>query len=476
MDSAKVKSLLESYCKENRYKKPKYIVISKTNVKYRDYYGVSVEVKGVLTVEGFGISKRLAEKNAAIKALIKFNVIKEEDIRPQEVDNKEIKINNNELKVPTNNEDFGYNNEGLVVDENSVKANDSNSESKNDFDNNSSLFLSSEQNSEQVLNSSSNEINKSNDSIDGEIFKEEINAIESNKANTEISKFGQFENNNAISLLIEFCLKKRIPIPFYDYNYNKGVFCCQCRIEFNYDNWINEFIGLGTGDNLKSAKIAAAEHVINQLQENNLFFDAFQRKNGVKNEFEFNGENNNELNIDESYDKRKIMKSKSQELCCVESNDHKLSAHSFESLNIVTEEKTNEDFEKNKTTNECAIEGSEKFSQSLQEISQNENNSKADDNNNRDNHINTPIIVCQDFRIKVNNPIGYLQEFSFKNSLKAPEYSEELKTGEENCPLFIVKCVLNVENREIVGWGSGKRKRSAKKAAAGDVVRKIVNC
>jgi dsRNA-specific ribonuclease len=474
MYSTEVKSLLESHCKQNRYKKPKYIIVSKTNEKYRDYYRVSVQVKGVLIVDGFGISKRFAERNAAIKALIKFNVVKEEDILPQEVDNKEIKINKNELKVPTNNEDFGHNNEGLVADENSVEADNSNSESKNDFDNSSSLFLSSEQNSKQVLNSSSNEINKSDDIIDKELFKEEINAIQSNKANTEISKFGRFENN-AISLLIEFCLKKRIPIPFYDYNYNEGVFCCQCRIEFNYDNWINEFIGLGTGDNLKSAKTAAAEDVINQLQENNLFFDAFQRKNGVKNEFEFNRENNNELNVDESYDKRKIMKTKSQELCCVESNDHKLSAHSFESLNIITEGKTDEDFEKNKPTNECAIEGSEKFSESLQEISQNENNSKADDNNNCDNHINTPIIVCQNFRIKVNNPIGYLQEFCFKNSLKVPEYSEELKTGEEHCPLFIAKCVLNVENREIVGWGSGKRKKRAKRAAAEDVVRKIIN-
>jgi dsRNA-specific ribonuclease len=472
MNSKKVKSLLVSYCKENQYKNPKYKVISKINEKYRDYYKVSVEVKGVLNVDGFGISKRFAEKNAAIEALIKFNVINEKDIRPQEVDNKEIKVNKNELKVPTNNEDFGHNNEGLVVDENSVKADNSNSESKNDFDNNSLLFPSSEQNSEQVLNSSSNEINKSDDSINEEMFKEEINSIQSNKENTETSKL----ENNAISLLIEFCLKKRIPIPFYDYNYNEGVFCCQCRIEFNYDNWIYEFIGLGTGDNLKSAKIAAAEHVINQLQENNLFFDAFQRKNGVRNELEFNGETNNELNVDESYDKRKIMKSKSQELCCVESNDHKLSVHSFESLNIVTEEKTNEDFEKNKTTNECSIEGFEKFCESLQEISQNENNSKADDNNNRDNHINTPISVGQNLRIKVNNPIGYLQEFCFKNSLKVPEYSEELKIGEEHCPLFVAKCVLNVENREIVGWGSGKRKKRAKKAAAEDVVRKIINC
>lgn len=71
-DLSKAEHLLEILCKRNSYKKPKYVVISQSSDGYLEYYKVKVEIKDQLIVFGYGISKRIARKKAAIIAYEKL--------------------------------------------------------------------------------------------------------------------------------------------------------------------------------------------------------------------------------------------------------------------------------------------------------------------------------------------------------------------------------------------------------------------
>jgi len=101
MDITESKIKLKSYCVENGYENPSYEKISKVKEGVRKFYKVRVSVDGLITTEGEGVSKRIAEYKAAINALNDLNVIKNE--KNKELNNKE-NNNNNESNLEVNEE------------------------------------------------------------------------------------------------------------------------------------------------------------------------------------------------------------------------------------------------------------------------------------------------------------------------------------------------------------------------------------
>jgi len=322
-DLREAKIRLRSYCVENQYEKPTYERISKTKEGVRKIYTVRVSIDGVIAAEGNGVSRRIAEYKAAINALNELNV-KSEQNKDQEFNDKENKYvadenglekndeNNSESKDESNDQQLVNGKEEEVseeVKENGIKIDDKNDSNNEGYNIESETFLRTVRNSisanneeNKDENSVENSIDSSNDknSYNDENIEETMDSMNStdeainkikpkarnvsfsketkdadiiksnnDKNNEKTPKFRPIEKN-AASVLLDFCMKKRLPLPFYDSRYTEGSFWLKCSIELESDDGKQEFQGLGCGDTLKAAKIVAAEDVIQQLKDKNL--------------------------------------------------------------------------------------------------------------------------------------------------------------------------------------------------------------
>jgi dsRNA-specific ribonuclease len=323
MDLREAKIRLRSYCVENQYEKPTYEWISKTKEGVRKIYTVKVSIDGVIASEGEGASRRIAEYKAAMNALNELNV-KSEQNKDQKFNDKENKHvadqngleknheNNSQSKDESNDQQLVNGKEEEVseeVKENGIKIDDKNDSNNESYNIESEAFLRTVRNSisvnneenknenlvENSINSTNDKnsyndenieetmdsMNSTNEAIDkikpitkNVSFSEETKDVENIKSNNDKNnqktpKFRPIEKN-AASVLLDFCMKKRLPLPFYDSRYTEGSFWLKCSIELESDDGKQEFQGLGCGDTLKAAKIVAAEDVIQQLKEKNL--------------------------------------------------------------------------------------------------------------------------------------------------------------------------------------------------------------
>ena len=64
------KQRLKDYCRRKQYLPPKYILTNEEKIDLHKHYTIQVCVNGLLTAEGRGLSRRIAEFKAAMNAII----------------------------------------------------------------------------------------------------------------------------------------------------------------------------------------------------------------------------------------------------------------------------------------------------------------------------------------------------------------------------------------------------------------------
>ena len=435
MDLTKVKQILENHCKQNHYKKPKYRITSIDLKDYQRLYTSSVEIKGVLKETGSGISRRIADKKAAINALLKFNVINDEEVRAQEEVIED--INDIESVAELKYEES---------DEEEVKENIEFVEEKPDPKSNKIIVL--EKSSPSVLKPEMKPIDQN---IDNQRQGNQLNNESKVQIQSPVHKNIKSEEllqleENPICAIIKYCLRNEIPLPFYDFQFRDGQFCTQCRIETNG----TEFIGFGRSPTLREAKMIASQEVIDSLKKINLYFNEnCQTKDDNKPKIlEING-----YTSTTGFGKK---------------IDNKVTEVSTVTINMKSlEPKTTEnEFRSKSNTFPTKIKSKDK---GFDERKYSSTLSPRDDNNNPKTFGRS---MSQN--LIIDHPISYLQKFCVKNHIKPAEYVEEAKVGQDHCPLFKINCTLNMDDRQITCMGIGTSKKCAKKAAAEEVVRLLL--
>ncbi len=77
------------------------------------------------------------------------------------------------------------------------------------------------------------------------------------------------------------------------------------------------------------------------------------------------------------------------------------------------------------------------------------------------------LTVCE------RNPINQLQEFFQKEGLDLPTFSILTRKGEDHDPLYFMQCKAIIGEKEYLSSGKGSNKKSAKRAAAEKMIKKL---
>lgn len=318
MDLTEAKLQLKKYCADNGYEKPTYEVVSKRLVDVRKIYKVRVTVEGLVETIGEGFSRRLAEHSSAVRALEEIKEIREEQRKSREEQNKkDLNASDCDLKISNGSKDTNDSeksesndrnesddpkaaNEESVSDKSVDGDHNDREESRNNNNRNNSIIISADINtSARVVddkqevepkangvvvnghncndqsrssseNSADNDINGKNDNN----FDEDIDNNVSN--NGKINGNGEPKANSrtfrpltktSVQMLQDFCMSHQSPFPFYDNTFRDELFRVKCRIEFTSNDEKREFHGNGSGENIKEAKLVAADDIIKQLTE-----------------------------------------------------------------------------------------------------------------------------------------------------------------------------------------------------------------
>lgn len=70
------KQRLKDYCRRKRLSQPRFILTDEQKIKLHKHYTIQVSINDIVTAEGRGLSRRIAEFKAALNAL---NVISQND-------------------------------------------------------------------------------------------------------------------------------------------------------------------------------------------------------------------------------------------------------------------------------------------------------------------------------------------------------------------------------------------------------------